>query len=679
MKQKILGIIMLVVMALSVLALSSCERLEVLFPGGEVTDNHFKNVDMPLVYEIYLDYMEDIGEEPLSYDEWFEAIHGDEFQEGIIPLIEKNENSGFWEISFNNGKGWNDLQFKTENEEQRKCDHTFGKWITISEGNDYFNGIRYRECKKCDYKDYQFKIDKDAPSHTHSFTTTTTDPTCEAGGFDTKTCSCGYTEKVNETAPLGHEYTDEYVSDATYHWKKCVRCDYTTAKEEHTAGNDGKCEVCKCEMNCTSNEYFIFTLLDDDTYSVRAKNVNNMPNNVIIPSTYNGKSVTFIENNAFMCCSNLFSVTIPNSVTYIGHQAFYMCSNITNITIPDSIVTINDYAFSWCHGLTSIVIPDSVEFIYGEAFAYCKNLVNITIPDNVTYIGHQALAFCDNLTDIIIDENNQYYKSIDGNLYSKDGTTLIQYAIGKKDYTFEVPHGVTTIGRESFTYCDALTDIMISDNVTTISYRAFADCDNLTSVVIPSNVTTIEQEAFADCDSLSNIVISTRDITIGMFAFYNTAYYNNENNWIDGALYIGNHLINADTSISGDYIVKDGTITIAEFAFHNCDKITSVIIPNSVASIGSYAFRNCSNLTNVVIGDNVTSIHEYAFADCSSLTKIVIPHSVTFISAFVFTNCNNLTDVYYTGTEEEWAEISIYGANEYLTGATIHYNYVPEE
>lgn len=666
-------------MAFSVLALSSCERLEGLFPGGEVTDNHFKNVDMPLVYEIYLDYMEDIGEEPLSYDEWFEAIHGDEFQKGIIPLIEKNESSDFWEISFNNGKGWNDLQFKTENEVHKKCKHNFGKWVIISEGDDYFNGIRYRECKKCGYKDYQFKIDKDAPSHTHSFTTTTTNPTCEAGGFDTKTCSCGYTEKVNETAPLGHGYTDEYVSDATYHWKKCVRCDYTTTKEEHTAGDDGKCEVCKCKMNCTSNEYFIFTLLDDDTYSVRAKNVNNMPNNVIIPSTYNGKSVTFIENNAFMCCSNLFSVTIPDSVTSIGHQAFYMCSNITNITIPDSIVTINDYAFSWCHGLTSIVIPDSVEFIYREAFAYCKNLVNITIPDSVTYIGHQALAFCDNLTDIIIDENNQYYKSIDGNLYSKDGTTLIQYAIGKKDYTFEIPHGVTTIGRESFTYCDALTDIMISDNVTTISYRAFADCDNLTSVVIPSNVTTIEQEAFADCDSLSNIVISTSDITIGMFAFYNTAYYNNENNWIDGALYIGNHLINANTSISGDYIVKDGIITIAEFAFHNCDKITSVIIPNSVASIGSYAFRNCSNLTNVVIGDNVTSIHEYAFADCSNLTKIVIPHSVTFISAYVFKNCNNLTDVYYTGTEEEWAEISIYGANEYLTGATIHFNYVPEE
>ena len=133
MKQKILGIIMLVVMAFSVLALSSCERLEGLFPGGEVTDNHFKNVDMPLVYEIYLDYMEDIDEEPLSYDEWFEAIHGDEFQEGIIPLIEKNENSGFWEISFNNGKGWNDLRFKTENEEQKKCKQTFGKWVTISE------------------------------------------------------------------------------------------------------------------------------------------------------------------------------------------------------------------------------------------------------------------------------------------------------------------------------------------------------------------------------------------------------------------------------------------------------------------------------------------------------------------------------------------------------------------
>lgn len=78
------------------------------------------------------------------------------------------------------------------------------------------------------------------------------------------------------------------------------------------------------------------------------------------------------------------------------------------------------------------------------------------------------------------------------------------------------------------------------------------------------------------------------------------------------------------------------------------------MILDSVTSIGSGAFSDCTSLTSIVIGDGVTSIGDYAFSDCYSLI-----------------------DVYYTGTEEEWAEIEIADGNECLSNATIHYNYVP--
>jgi hypothetical protein len=81
-----------------------------------------------------------------------------------------------------------------------------------------------------------------------------------------------------------------------------------------------------------------------------------------------------------------------------------------------------------------------------------------------------------------------------------------------------------------------------------------------------------------------------------------------------------------------------------------------VVIPDSVTYIGVVAFYNCSSLTSVVIGNSVTSIGDTAFFSCSSLT-----------------------DVYYTGTEEEWAEITIGSYNYSLSNATIHYNYVPEK
>jgi hypothetical protein len=81
-----------------------------------------------------------------------------------------------------------------------------------------------------------------------------------------------------------------------------------------------------------------------------------------------------------------------------------------------------------------------------------------------------------------------------------------------------------------------------------------------------------------------------------------------------------------------------------------------------------------------VIGDSVTSIGSLAFFGCDSLESVVIPDSVTSIGYEAFSWCTSLRDVYYTGTEEEWGQISIgsYG-NSCLTSATKHFGYVPEE
>ena len=327
---------------------------------------------------------------------------------------------------------------------------------------------------------------------------------------------------------------------------------------------------------------------ETDSYELdRVAGKDYLLGKITVPDTYNGKAVTSI-----------------------GSEAFYDCGSLTSVTIPDSVTSIGNYAFCDCWFLTSVTIPDSVTSIGGSAFYNCNSLTSITIPDSVTSIGNRAFSLCDNLTSITVDENNQYYKSIDGNLYTKDGTTLVQYAIGKKDTSFVIPDSVTTIGE-----------------------RAFSHCDSLTSITIPDSVTSI-----------------------GRYAFSGTAYYNNENNWVDGVLYIGNRLIVAKDTISGEYVIKDGTLTIEGHAFQGCDSLTNITIPDSVTSIGDFAFYSCDSLESVVIGDSVTSIGYHAFFGCSSLT-----------------------DVYYAGTEEEWAKISINSSNTHLIGAIIHYNYVPEE
>ena len=197
------------------------------------------------------------------------------------------------------------------------------------------------------------------------------------------------------------------------------------------------------------------------------------------------------------------SFVIPYGVTSIGNEAFASCYGLTSITIPTSVTSISDYAFSGCRSLTSIIIPDSVATIGAFAFYECTRLTNVTIGNSVTSIVDHTFSGCDILTNIAVDENNTAYKSIDGNLYSKDGKTLIQYAIGKSESVFIVPNGVAYIGDYAFSGCNSLTNVVIPDSVTTIGNWAFYGCSSLTSIAIPDSVTDIESNAFYSCDNLT--------------------------------------------------------------------------------------------------------------------------------------------------------------------------------
>ena len=118
---------------------------------------------------------------------------------------------------------------------------------------------------------------------------------------------------------------------------------------------------------------------------------------VVIPATIEGKPVTSIGDQAFLGCSGITNITIPNSVTSIGNQVFHSCTGLTSITIPDKVTNIEFGMFYLCSGLTSITIPDGVTSIGDSAFHACTGLTNITIPDGVTSIGNQAFYSCSGL------------------------------------------------------------------------------------------------------------------------------------------------------------------------------------------------------------------------------------------------------------------------------------------
>ena len=422
-------------------------------------------------------------------------------------------------------------------------------------------------------------------------------------------------------------------------------------------------------------------------------------------------NVASIEEYTFYNCDSLTSITIPDSVTSIGHEAFNNCNNLTCIAIGSGVTSIGYSAFEGCGSLTSVyitdidawcaidfenhdsnplysahnlylnselvtnlTIPEGIEVIGSYAFDGCTSLMSVTIPNSVTSIGDYAFYLCGSLMSVYITDI-EVWCGIDFGGFSANPLNYANnlYLNGKLVTDLTIPNSVTNIRSYAFRGCTSLMSITIPDSVTSIGESSFWSCDSLTIIVIPDSVTSIGKEAFRYCDNLMSITLGDGVATIGSSAFYETAYYNDAQNWENGVLYIGEYLIDADTNLSGEYTIKEGVTLIADYAFSSCSSLTSITIPDSVISIGGSAFQGCDSLKSITIPDGVTSIGDRAFYDCESLASVTIPDSVTSIGDGAFYNCDSLTTVYYNGTEEEWNKIDIDSYNSALTDADIYY------
>ena len=146
-----------------------------------------------------------------------------------------------------------------------------------------------------------------------------------------------------------------------------------------------------------------YWVIDDNSVKVAQQDSSAISGTVNIPSavTYNNNtySVTAIGNYAFIVCTSLTSVTIPNSITSIGQGAFFGCSGLTSISIPNSVTSIGAEAFRSC-SFVSVTIPNSVTSIGSHAFIKCRNLTSVTIPNSVTSIDKYTFWGCSGLTSV---------------------------------------------------------------------------------------------------------------------------------------------------------------------------------------------------------------------------------------------------------------------------------------
>ena len=271
------------------------------------------------------------------------------------------------------------------------------------------------------------------------------------------------------------------------------------------------------------------------------------------------------------------------------------------------------------------------------------------------------------LTNLSPFSNNKAIKSI----VIENGITEIDMDVFSGCSNLErvsFPKTLWLIGNSAFYGCSKLCNVVFPKSLKEISGYAFCGC-GLESVVIPKSVEVISRKTFS-CYELKNIEIKADSITIDYLAFEGSEYFEDVNNWENGCLYISNHLIFADESLSESYKVKNKTKTIAECAFAG-SKIKKVTIPESVKIIGSEAFANCRKLSSVKLQSGLKEIGSSAFANCPKLKKISIPDSVRRIGSGAF----NDTGCYKN--KNNWKNKSLYiskhliSVNQSASGAYI--------
>lgn len=276
---------------------------------------------------------------------------------------------------------------------------------------------------------------------------------------------------------------------------------------------------------------------DRQSYIVCGFEGDRSVTDIVIPDTFKNKPVTGIGNSkpssasngatmeeytedpVFRDCSNLTSITLPDTLEYIGVGAFYG-SNLTSITIPDSVTSIGDGAFDNCFNLTSLTLPKKLKNIGDNAFSGCLNLTGLTIPGEVESIGYYAFSYCESLTSITVPDSV---------------TSIGEYAFTncKSLTSLTIPDSVELIGRLYFYGCENLTSVTIPESVrssvTVIDSYAFKGCQTLTHITIPDGITEIGDYAFAGCSNLTSVTIPGSVKRIAHGAFYNshltTIYY----------------------------------------------------------------------------------------------------------------------------------------------------------
>ncbi len=430
-------------------------------------------------------------------------------------------------------------------------------------------------------------------------------------------------------------------------------------------------------------------------------------------------SVRYIGENAF-AASNIVSIVTGSGIKHISDQAFLYCEKLIDVALgsydyveqtlkESSLESIGNYAFMNCSKLARIQIPETVKDIGSYAF---RN----------TDMFHSALTGAVYADHWIVDFNKTVTEDI---IVDKGTVGIARYAFyGLAELkSIKIDSSVKYIGKGAFYNCTALEKVTFPDTLERIEDYTFYNCTSLKLTSLPPMLREIGRSAFYMCGVADNYIDDTDSdkleipagVTyIGDFAFFGCGYRRadaisgkTETAGIDIIVmgdvveYIGKcafrefsslkRVIIEGTAMIGEkafygcasleeITVKNTLSSVGDKAFYRCEKLKLVVLPDTLKSIGNYAFYKCDALAHADTGNNlerigdfafygnlqlseislpatVLSIGEQAFRDCASLTSLTLGENIFYVGAHAFYSCNRLTLYVDTAAHSsEWDE-----------------------
>ena len=406
---------------------------------------------------------------------------------------------------------------------------------------------------------------------------------------------------------------------------------------------DGICYNITSEEKKTVEVTFNSDEKPESNYCKFYKDVVFVPEKV----EFDGKeyTVTAIGEKAFHLNDELLSVVMPKTIVLIRFDAFACCPNFKSLTIPENVRSFDNFSFHSMPSLEHLAVDENNEFF--DSREGCNAIIKT--KSNTLYVGCRTTVIPDGVKVIA---NGAF-------------TTC---SVGRDIEPFEItiPKSVEVIESQAFAGCRPLKKITFSEGLKSIGHWAF-NATSLESVVIPASVNDISPRAFNRCDSLKVIKVKKGNKVYDSRKGCNAIIESESDKLVLGCneteIPEGVKIIGADAF--AECAIKEvkfpSSVEVIESdAFEHCRLLKTVVIPGTVKEIESSAFSS-SSIEEVVIEDGVEIIGDGAFSRCNKLKKATLPVSLK--------ECGGTYSGIFNGSRElEWVNLSDDNKNYYCNG-----------